>query len=73
MLWLGFSLILARMTAMALLLPLSQPVTSMVYGSLLRSLLHLWSEEPRLSRSILTQGLLFVAFSVFWTILALHL
>lgn len=73
MFWFGIPLVLAGAASMALLLPLSRPVTSMKYGLLLRSLLRLWSEEPRLRRATLTQGLLFAVFSAFWTILALHL
>ncbi|AKB83498.1 hypothetical protein MSBR3_2920 [Methanosarcina barkeri 3] len=73
MFWLGIPLVLAGAAAMALLLPLNRPATSMKYGLLLRSLLRLWSEEPRLRRATLTQGLLFAVFSAFWTILALHL
>jgi len=73
MFWLGIPLVLAGAATMALLLPLSRPATSMKYGLLLRSLLRLWSEEPRLRRATLTQGLLFAVFSAFWTILALHL
>jgi len=73
MFWLGIPLVLAGAAAMALLLPLSHPVTSMNYGSLLRSLLQLWREESRLRRATFIQGLLFAVFSAFWTILALHL
>jgi predicted MFS family arabinose efflux permease len=73
MFWFGIPLVLAGAASMALLLPLSRPATSMKYGLLLRSLLRLWSEEPRLRRATLTQGLLFAVFSAFWTILALHL
>lgn len=73
MFWLGIPLGLAGAAAMALLLPLNRPATSMKYSLLLRSLLRLWSEEPRLRRATLTQSLLFAVFSAFWTILALHL
>lgn len=73
MFWFGIPLVLAGAASMALLLPLSRPATSMKYGLLLRSLLRLWSEESRLRRATLTQGLLFAVFSAFWTILALHL
>lgn len=70
---LGIPLVVIGATAMALLLPLNPPAASMKYGSLLRSLLKLWRDEPRLRRATLTQGLLFAVFSAFWTILALHL
>lgn len=73
MFWLGIPLVLAGAAAMALLLPLSRPATSMRYGSLLRSLLQLWREESQLRRATLIQGLIFAVFSAFWTILALCL
>jgi predicted MFS family arabinose efflux permease len=73
MFWIGIPLVLIGAIAMALLLPLNRPVTSMKYGPLLRSLLQLWHDESRLRRATLTQGLLFAVFSAFWTILALHL
>jgi predicted MFS family arabinose efflux permease len=73
MFWLGIPLVLAGATAMALLLPLSRPSTSMKYGPLLYSLLQLWRDESRLRRATLIQGLIFSVFSAFWTILALHL
>lgn len=71
--WLGIPLVLIGATAMARLLPLSRPATSMKYGPLVRSLLQLWRDESRLRQAALTQGLLFAVFSAFWTILALHL
>lgn len=73
MFWIGIPLVLAGAAAMAQLLPLSRPTTSMKYGPLVRSLIQLWRNEPRLRQATLTQGLLFAVFSAFWTILALHL
>jgi len=73
MFWLAVPMVVAGAASMALLLPRSQPAVSMGYGALLRSLLRMWREEPRLRRATWTQGLLFAAFSAFWTILALHL
>lgn len=70
---LAIPLVLTGATAMALVLPFSRPTTSMKYGSLLRSLLQLWRDEPRLRRATFIQGLIFAVFSAFWTILALHL
>ncbi len=43
------------------------------YGRLMVTLIHLWREFPTLRRAAYTQGLVFGAFSVFWTILALQL
>lgn len=73
MFWLGVPLVLIGAAVMALLLPLGRPATSMKYGPLMRSLLQLWSGESRLRRATLIQGMLFAVFSIFWTILALHL
>jgi predicted MFS family arabinose efflux permease len=73
MFWLGVPLVLIGAAAMAWLLPFSRPATSMKYGPLVRSLLQLWRDESRLRRATLIQGLLFAVFSIFWTILALHL
>ena len=72
MYWLGVPMALVGASTTRWL-PRNPPAVSMGYGSLLRSLLDLWREEPRLRRAACTQGLLFAAFSAFWTILALHL
>lgn len=73
MFWLGVPMVLIGTAAMAWLLPLSRPATSMKYSPLMRSLLQLWRDESLLRRATLIQGLLFAVFSIFWTILALHL
>jgi len=70
--WMAIPMAAAGAAVMRLL-PRSLPAAAMGYPALLRSLLKLWREEPRLRRAAFTQGLLFAAFSVFWTILALHL
>jgi predicted MFS family arabinose efflux permease len=64
---------LAAGVLMGLGLPRSQPQTRIGYVALMRSLLHLWREFPGLRLAAITQALLFAAFTVFWTILALHL
>jgi len=66
--------------AVALLIPLLWrslprfvPATSAGYGSLLMSMVGLWTRHAPLRRAALAQGLLSVAFSAFWSTLALVL
>ena len=73
MFWLGVPMALAAGAAMAAYLPRSEPDSKMPYGQLLRSLGGLWREFGELRKAAITQALLFAAFSVFWTILALRL
>jgi len=54
-------------------LPRSLPKTQEGYGTLLKSLIVLWRQEPELRRATVIQGCLFGSFSVLWTILALQL
>ncbi|WP_313387734.1 MFS transporter [Rhodospirillum rubrum] len=74
MFWLGVPLVLAAAGLMAAVLPRRVvPPQGLRYGQALRSLAHLWRDEPALRRATLTQAALFGSFSVFWTVLALHL
>ncbi|MCE0744931.1 MFS transporter [Acetobacter sicerae] len=73
MFWLGVPLSLGAGAVMRLLLPYSRPDTQHSYASLMASLAHLWREFPALRLAAFTQALLFGTFSVFWSILALHL
>ena len=66
--------------AVALLIPLLWhrlprfvPATRAGYGSLLASMVGLWKQHAPLRRAALAQGLLSVAFSAFWSTLALVL
>jgi hypothetical protein len=72
MFWLG---ILSRWRRWpdGLALPRSHPDTDHSYGSLIVSLIHLWREFGELRLAAVTQGLLFAAFTAFWSILALRL
>ncbi|MGJ0482184.1 MFS transporter [Pantoea agglomerans] len=54
-------------------LPRFAPGTSVSYPRLLLSLVHLWHHHQTLRRAALAQGLLSVAFSAFWSTLALML
>lgn len=73
MFWLGAPIALGTGALLAWVLPTSKPNSKMHYGQLLASLAGLWKEFPQLRLAAVTQSLLFGAFSVFWTILALHL
>ncbi|KYQ95866.1 MFS transporter [Serratia plymuthica] len=54
-------------------LPRFKPNTTLSYPALLRSLGKLWADYPELRRAALAQGLLSVAFSAFWSTLAVML
>ncbi|MCP1206104.1 MFS transporter [Pantoea sp. B550] len=54
-------------------LPRFAPGSSVSYPRLLLSLVHLWRHHQTLRRAALAQGLLSVAFSAFWSTLALML
>lgn len=73
MFWLGVPMALGAGVVMALRLPRSVPTADLGYAGLLRSLGGLWREFGALRKAAITQALLFGAFSVFWTMLALHL
>ncbi|WP_243845732.1 MFS transporter [Sphingomonas aerolata] len=73
MFWLGVPMALGAGVVMALRLPRSVPTADLGYAGLLRSLGGLWREFGALREAAITQALLFGAFSVFWTMLALHL
>jgi predicted MFS family arabinose efflux permease len=79
--WAGWRAVYASAAvAVALLIPLLWrslprfvPATSAGYGSLLASMAGLWVKHAALRRAALAQGLLSVAFSAFWSTLALVL
>lgn len=73
MFWLATPVVLTTSVVMACALPRSQPATAVRYASLLKSLIHLWRAFSELRWATITQALLFAAFSVFWSILALRL
>ncbi|AHL74059.1 MFS transporter [Stutzerimonas stutzeri] len=54
-------------------LPRFAPTTSLGYGALLGSMVQLWLRHPALRRAAFAQGLLSVAFSAFWSTLAVML
>lgn len=71
---------LAAAVAMALVtvalqrgLPRFAPTTTLPYLALLGSLKQLWQKHPALRRATLSQGLLSVGFSAFWSTLAVML
>ena len=70
---LGLPMSVAGAIAMAIALPRNYPHSGIRYTAALRSLLHLWTSEPKLRRASLMQAAAFGSFSAFWTVLALHL
>jgi predicted MFS family arabinose efflux permease len=54
-------------------LPRLAPTSTLGYGALLMSMVRLWQRHPVLRRAAWTQGLLSVAFSAFWSTLAMML
>ncbi|MCE1193438.1 MAG: MFS transporter [Acidovorax sp.] len=69
----GALLVLAIGLVCARGLPRMAPVTSLGYGALLASLGSLWRTHGELRRAVWTQGLLSIAFSAFWSTLAIVL
>ncbi|MBI6160371.1 MFS transporter [Serratia liquefaciens] len=65
--------VLAISFAIGAVLPRLKPNTSLSYPALLRSLGQLWVDYPELRRAALAQGLLSIAFSAFWSTLAVML
>lgn len=55
------------------MMPRFQPDTQLGYRALMGSLITLWRRYPALRRATLAQGLLSVAFSAFWSTLAIML
>jgi len=70
---LGLPISAGAAIAMAVALPKHAPHSGLAYGAAIKSLFHIWLDEPALRRASLMQGAMFASFSVFWTVLALHL
>jgi predicted MFS family arabinose efflux permease len=73
MFWLSAPLALLGAVTMAIALPRNHPHSHVGYVAALKSIAHLWREEPTLRTATLAQAAGFSSFSTFWTILALHL
>ncbi len=73
MFWLAVPMAMGAAALMAWRLPSSRPAPGMGYAALLKSTASLWKAFPQLRRASITQALLFGAFTVFWTALALRL
>jgi predicted MFS family arabinose efflux permease len=73
MFWLGVPLALVAAAILRAMLPTSAAAQGPRYPQLLASLWHLWRRHRALRLATITQGLLFAAFSAFWSILALRL
>lgn len=73
MFWVAAPIALLSALLMATSLPRHRPAHRLRYVELLLSIGRLWRSEPVLRRAGFTQGMLFAAFTAFWTILALRL
>lgn len=73
MFWVGTPLAIVAGTAMAVALPRNHPFVAMPYSNAMKSMVQLWRTEPTLRSATTVQAALFASFTVFWTILALHL
>jgi predicted MFS family arabinose efflux permease len=73
MFWVGAPLAIVAGGAMAIALPRNHPYVAMPYADAMRSMARLWRSEPTLRSATIGQAALFASFTVFWTILALHL
>jgi predicted MFS family arabinose efflux permease len=73
MFWVGVPLAIIAGAAMAVALPRHHPFVAMPYRDAMRSMARLWRTEPALRAATGVQAALFASFTVFWTILALHL
>jgi predicted MFS family arabinose efflux permease len=73
MFWLGLFLAVALGALLAFVLPRRHPKMQANYAALLRSLVTIWWEEPKLRQATMIQACVFGSFSALWTTLALHL
>jgi predicted MFS family arabinose efflux permease len=73
MFWVGSPLAIVAGSAMSIALPRNHPYVAMPYSNALKSMAHLWREEPSLRSATVVQAAVFASFTAFWTILALHL
>ncbi|WP_199743338.1 MFS transporter [Caulobacter sp. 602-1] len=73
MFWLGVPMAMIAGALMYATLPRVAPDSRLSYGELLRSIIGLWRAFPALRLAAVTQGLIFAAFTAFWTILAFRL
>ena len=69
MYWIASILMISTAIALAKFLPKHQPTTTLLYGKLLRSMVTLIKNEPRVLQAALTQAMLFASFNAFWTTL----
>jgi predicted MFS family arabinose efflux permease len=73
MFWCAAAIAFALGAVLSIMLPRMSPKSSIPYGELLKSMIDLWFEHPRLRRACLIQACLFGVFSAFWSVLALLL
>lgn len=73
MFWLASLAILILALPLWRRLPAFAPASRLPYSALLGSLGTLWRQHPELRRSAITQGLMYMGFSAFWSTLAIML
>jgi len=71
--WLSAALMAGLAVALWRLLPRRQPAATLRYGALLASLAAIWRGQPVLRQRALAHAGMFAGFTLFWTVVPLHL
>lgn len=73
MFWIAAILTIALLFTMRMAFPQSRPQFNGTYGSLMKSLLTLFKQQPLLREASFISALAFATFGLFWTTMVLHL